>query len=335
MRKIKWGIAGLGNIAHRFAMAVTQHSSKAELYAVAARDAERANLFCQQYGANHSYESYQHMAKDPEVDAVYIATVHPYHKPLAELFIKHNKHVLVEKPAFTQLEDWLEMSALAKKHNVLLLEAMKTVTFPAYIALKAYLVEQNIQQLHVEAGFGNEHDYDPSLFIFNPELCGGASLDVGVYGLWLYYDLCNTLGSIPNPPSVQLTQGIQDCAVDTDACFTFTGSVSGKISASITRNLQRDAVLTGDGITIKICEKWWNPQRIEIEHNGQSKLIDIPVSGNGFEYEIDHFSTLLQEQQRASKLLRPETSQQVINTLETALIDCGFSHLTHLPNKNR
>ena len=333
MKKIKWGIAGLGKIAHRFAVALTQHSTQSELYAVAARSDERAAKFGNQYHASCSYGSYQEMAKNPEIDAVYIATIHPYHKPLVELFLEHNKHVLVEKPAFTQLNDWLEMSALAKKHGVLLLEAMKTVTFPAYLELKSYLVEHKIQRLHIEASFGNKHDHDPNLFIFDPELCGGTSLDVGVYGLWLYYDLCATLNQVAKKPKVELTQGLAQCAVDTDANFKFSGEVSGNISASITSNLKRCATLTADGLTIKIFDKWWNPQRIEIEHNGQSKLIDIPVSGNGFEYEIDHFSELVRYGQQTSAILNPETSQLVITTLEKALIDSGVGHLTRLSNE--
>ncbi len=125
---------------------------------------------------------------------MYIATVHPYHKPLAELFLSHKKHVLVEKPAFTNLGDWLEIKALAKQHGVMLLEAMKTVVFPAYRELTSFLIDNQIKINSIEASFGNEHDYDPKLFIFNPDLAGGATLDVGVYGLWFFYDLCRTLG---------------------------------------------------------------------------------------------------------------------------------------------
>ncbi len=60
------------------------------------------------------------MAQDPDVEAVYIATVHTYHKPLAEVFLaSHNKHVLVENPAFTNLGDWLgNEKALAEQNGV-------------------------------------------------------------------------------------------------------------------------------------------------------------------------------------------------------------------------
>ena len=51
---VKWGIAGLGNIAKRFATAITQHSAHGELYAVASRDSERANAFGQNFGCELS-----------------------------------------------------------------------------------------------------------------------------------------------------------------------------------------------------------------------------------------------------------------------------------------
>ncbi|MEZ9955570.1 oxidoreductase [Vibrio cyclitrophicus ZF170] len=327
-RKIKWGIAGLGNIANRFATSVTEHCLRGELYAVAARDHKRAATFANKFGCAKAYDSYEEMANDPAVEAVYIATVHPYHQPLAELFLKNNKHVLVEKPAFTNLADWLEMKALAKQNGVMLLEAMKTVVFPAYRELQSFLVDNNIQIDSIEASFGNHHDYDPELFIFNPELSGGATLDVGVYGLWFFYDLCRTLSVNPSKPQVEVSCLYEGANVDTDACFTFSGGMNGKISASTVQNLPRSAHLTGPDTKITIHEKWWNPALIEIEHQGQKSTINKRVTGNGFEFEIDHFSELVLQGKTESDILNPEITFQVLDTMEKALIDSGYKHLT-------
>ncbi|MCZ8486686.1 hypothetical protein O9993_19440 [Vibrio lentus] len=93
---------------------------------------------------------------------------------MAELFLSHNKHVLVEKTrVFTNLADWLAMKALRQTWGVVV-GSDENRAFPAYRDLKSYLSENNIQAISIEAGFGNEHDYDPYLFIFNPELSGGA-----------------------------------------------------------------------------------------------------------------------------------------------------------------
>ncbi|WP_372385614.1 Gfo/Idh/MocA family protein [Vibrio sp. BS-M-Sm-2] len=330
-RKIKWGIAGLGNIANRFATAVTEHSLHGELYAVAARDHSRAATFANKFSCAKAYGSYEAMAKDPDVEAVYIATVHPYHKPLAELFLSHKKHVLVEKPAFTNLGDWLEMKSLAKQHGVMLLEAMKTVVFPAYRELTSFLIDNQIKIDSIEASFGNEHDYDPELFIFNPDLAGGATLDVGVYGLWFFYDLCRTLGVTPSIPQVEMSSLYEQSNVDTDSCFQFSGEISATISASTVRNLPRAARLIGPDITITIQEKWWNPAYIEIEYRNETFTIQHPIEGNGFEYQIEHFSQLLLEGKLESDILSSKISAQVLATMEKALADAGYQHLTQ-PN---
>jgi predicted dehydrogenase len=330
-RKIKWGIAGLGNIANRFSTALTEHCSYGELYVVSARNHSRASVFADKFGCNKAYGSYEAMAQDPDVEAVYIATVHPYHKPLAELFLSHKKHVLVEKPAFTNLGDWLEMKALAEQNGVMLIEAMKTVVFPAYRELTSFLANNKVKIDSIEASFGNHHAYDPDLFIFNPNLAGGATLDVGVYGLWFFYDLCRTLGVTSSSPQVKMSSLYEGSNVDTDSCFQFYGEINATISASTVHNLPRAARLTGPNITITIQEKWWNPAYIEVEYQNETFIIEHPIQGNGFEYQIEHFSQLVLEGKTQSDILSSEVSAQVLDTMEKALIDAGYQHLTQ-PN---
>ncbi|CCO49489.1 putative dehydrogenase [Vibrio nigripulchritudo SOn1] len=327
-QKVRWGIAGLGNIAQRFAKALTEYSKQGELYAVAARSQTRANEFGADYGCQRCFGSYEEMARDPGVDAVYVATVHPYHKPVVEVFLKHKKHVLVEKPAFTNVADWLEMRALAKENGVLLLEAMKTVAFPAYRELKSYLVTNQISLTSIEAGFGNYHDFDLSLFIFNPDLSGGATLDVGVYALWLYCDLCDTLGEKVHSPEVILKTHHPESKVDEDARFEFHQGVKGEIAASIVQNLPRQAILTGEGVTITIHDKWWNPLNIDITHGTETLSLTTPENGDGFEYEIDHFSELVLQGKLDSDILKPAITEQVLRLMEEGLKASGYGHLT-------
>ena len=243
--KVRWGIAGLGNIAHRFVKDLTGQADNAELCAVAARDLERAEQFSKQYGCDKSYGSYAELAADSEVDAIYIATIHPFHRDLIELFLKNEKHVLVEKPALTNLADWDEMAALAQDKGVVLAEAMKSVTFPAYHTMKQFIRENNAQITSVEASFGNWHEFDSAWHLFNPKLCGGATLDVGVYGLWLYADICSLAGVAVVEPEVEYVQDNAQSEVDENAVFTFTGELAGKIGASITRDLPREAIIRG------------------------------------------------------------------------------------------
>ena len=71
-----------------------------ELYAVAAREEDRARDFARQYGMPCAFGSYEAMLQDPAVDFVYIATPHSHHYRHIRLCVDHGKPVLCEK-AFT------------------------------------------------------------------------------------------------------------------------------------------------------------------------------------------------------------------------------------------
>lgn len=43
-------------------------------------------------------EDYEALAKDPDVDIVYVSNIHPAHKDASILMMNHGKHVLCEKP---------------------------------------------------------------------------------------------------------------------------------------------------------------------------------------------------------------------------------------------
>src|ERR1039458_194423 len=95
-RPIRWGFLGAGGIAAE--MAADLHHGNNVLHAVAARDADRAAAFAARYGASHSQSDYRAVVEDPDVDIVYVATTHPFHREQALMAIDAGKHVLIEKP---------------------------------------------------------------------------------------------------------------------------------------------------------------------------------------------------------------------------------------------
>lgn len=325
--KVCWGIVGLGQVAQRFASDLVEHVTNGTLYGVAAREQHRANLFANKYHCEKSYDSYQSLAQDSCVDAVYIATIHPFHKNMVELFLKNGKHVLVEKPAFTNVKDWDEMELLAKENKLLLVEAMKSVAFPVYQAMRKFIADNKIKINYIEAAFGNWHKFDANQPIFNANLSGGATLDVGVYGLWLYCDLCQLTQSTVSKPFVTISQDNKESKVDENVEFIFSGEVEGKISASITRDLKREAIIKGDNLEIIIHDKWWNPKNIDILYQGEMTKITRPERGGGFVYEIEHISSLIINNKYQSDLIPSDISRQVISIMETSLIENGFGHL--------
>ena len=113
-RIVRWGIVGAGNIARKFARAV-KNVEGAELVAVASTNAERGRAFAEKFSIPNLFVGYEEMAKSELVDAVYIATPHPLHKPCSEIFINAGKHVLCEKPICVNAREAEELFALASE----------------------------------------------------------------------------------------------------------------------------------------------------------------------------------------------------------------------------
>ncbi len=96
---MKWGVLATGTIARKFASTVEQMGAEGEqLVAVGSRHLESAQAFAQQYGIPRCYDSYEALAADPEVEAVYIATPNTLHYENCKLCLEQGKHVLCEKP---------------------------------------------------------------------------------------------------------------------------------------------------------------------------------------------------------------------------------------------
>ena len=116
---IKWGIIGLGKIAHKFATDLAS-TENVTLVAVASRSQQNAEEFAEKYQVKKAFNSYLDLAKDPTIDAVYIATPHSFHKEHTILCLQNKKAVLCEKPFAMNLREVEEMIAIAKHNNVLL-----------------------------------------------------------------------------------------------------------------------------------------------------------------------------------------------------------------------
>lgn len=95
-KPIRWGIIGAGKIATKFAKDLsTVPNSK--LYAIASRNLEKAKIFGQEFNADVAYGNYEELSLDSNVDAVYIATPHSFHKEHTVLCLNQNIPVLCEK----------------------------------------------------------------------------------------------------------------------------------------------------------------------------------------------------------------------------------------------
>lgn len=119
MRKLKLGVAGLGRA---FALTAPTLARDRRVEVVAATDPRPEAL--RRFEADfhgRAFREEKRLWKDPEVEAVYIATPHQFHAAQAIAAAAAGKHVLVEKPMALSLRECRAMADAAKKHRVHLL----------------------------------------------------------------------------------------------------------------------------------------------------------------------------------------------------------------------
>lgn len=182
MKTYHWGIVGLGEIAHQFAQTFNDSSSK--LSAVASRTQEKAEEFANRYQIPKAYGDYTALLSDPEIDIIYIAVPNRQHIDYILPALKAGKHVLCEKAITMNQEELLQAVQLAEQKNLVLAEAMTIFNMPLYAQLRELADSGKLGKLKmIQAPFGSYKEPDPTNRFFNPDLAGGALLDIGTYAV--------------------------------------------------------------------------------------------------------------------------------------------------------
>ncbi|MDA1192670.1 MAG: Gfo/Idh/MocA family oxidoreductase, partial [Candidatus Poribacteria bacterium] len=182
MDTIRWGILGTGNIAKQFARGLTALDD-AKLVAVGSRTQESADKFADQFDAPRRHASYEALVNDPNVDAIYVATPHPFHCENTLLCIDAGKAVLCEKPFAINDAEAKRMIDAARSKGIFLMEAMWSRFFPLMVDVRRRIAEGeigNVRMMTADFGF-RVGTVNPKSRLFDPALGGGALLDVGVY----------------------------------------------------------------------------------------------------------------------------------------------------------
>ena len=313
-KKIKWGIIGLGSIANKFAndLITIEH---AELYAVASRNQENADAFAKKYQAKKAYDSYEALANDPNVDAVYIATPHALHKENTLMCLENGIAVLCEKPFAMNKNEVDVMIAKAIEKNVLLMEALWTYFLPHYqyvLDLLKNKTHGNITKL--EADFGFERPYDTSTRLFNKELGGGSLLDIGIYPIF------SALSSLGLPKNMEAHATFFENGADSSCnmVFDYSNNVKAYLKSSLLEALPTQAIFYCEKAVIKINTMFHMPTTVSIIIDDKEEVIDFEYDNNihGYKYETIHFNQLLLNGKTESDIMTFEFSKNLIKLLD-------------------
>lgn len=178
--KVGLCIAGCGNFAHTHAQAAAQRPESVALY-FASRSADKACAYAQQYGAAGAFGSYEEAARDPRVDALLFCTPHALHRPHFDLAVAHGKHVMMEKPIATSLEDARTMQRRAQEAGIRFAVAENYRYMPTLRAATE-LIQQGVigglRALHLQA---TKYQRPTDWRLSRTMMGGGALMDAGIH----------------------------------------------------------------------------------------------------------------------------------------------------------
>ena len=256
----RWGILGTGAMALAFARAL--HSlPDARLVAVGSRTLAAAEECAARVGGVRAHGSYAALLADPEVDLVYVATVNSTHRDLCLQALDAGKPVLCEKPFALNAVEGREIVDRARQVGLFCMEAMWTRFLPAVARLKELVQSNEVGEARLlSASLGYPYVDDPTGRQFDPNLGGGALLDLGVYPVSLAHYLFGP------PEQVIGRAGLTATGVDAIDAITLVhaGGRISTLTAGLTVAMPNEAVVMGTRGRIVLRGPLYRPDRLTI-----------------------------------------------------------------------
>lgn len=279
---MKIGVLGTGWIVNPITKTL-KGMSNMECYAIASRTKERAEQAAKEFGYKVGYGSYEELVADPAVELVYVATPHSRHYEDMKLCIEAGKPVLCEKAFTLNAVQAAEIKRLAEEHKVYVAEAIWTRYQPSRKLINDIIASGIIGKVTTLTA-NLCYTMDKKERIYNPELAGGALLDIGVYGI--NFCLMHFGEDI-----VRMESSVQMMETGVDGMETITMFYRDGRMAVLTHSVygrsDRKGIFYGENGYI-IVENINNPQSVSVYDAGDNllKFIPVPEQITGYEYQF-------------------------------------------------
>jgi predicted dehydrogenase len=261
---------------------------------------------------------------DPDVDVVYVATPHPFHREHSILFLKAGKAVLCEKPLAINAQEVEEIIRCARETKKFLMEAMWTRFIPVMAKVREWLAEGAIGEARMlTADFGFRSGWDPEGRLLNPKLAGGALLDVGVYTVAMASMVFGR-----QPSRIASMAHIGETGIDEQSAMLL-GYDAGQLailSCAVRTNTPQEARIIGTEGAIHIPD-FWHATSATLNVSGKDTAqIEIPFDGNGYNYEAAEVMCCLRAGKLESDIMPLDESLDIMATMDKIRAQCGLRY---------
>lgn len=320
---IRFGIIGTNNITTWFLDGASLVKDF-KLTAVYSRTEEKAKEFANKYGVENTFTSLEEMAKSDIIDAVYIASPNRLHAEQAILFMNNRKHVLGEKAFASNVKEVNKMIEVAKKNNVVLMEAMKTTLMPNF-----KVAMENINKIgKVRRYFSSFCQYSSRydkykegivLNAFKPELSNGSLMDIGVY------TIAPMVALFGKPKEIKASSYMLESGVDGEGTiiFKYDGMEASVIYSKISNSYLPTEIQGEDGTMIIERVNTMDSVKI-IYRDGSVEELSKYQEQHNMCYEIEEFINIIKNGEMESKINSLEFSKSVMEIMDEARRQIGL-----------
>jgi len=318
-----WGIIGPGKIAQSFARDLLLLPN-ARIGAVASRSQERASAFAEEFGVEKTYSSYGALNTDPEIDIIYVATLHTGHYLDTLLGLNNGKHVLCEKPVAMNSRQLEHMISTACNKGVFFMEALWTRFLPSFVKCLELLHDNVIGDLRIiNADFCINPPYNEDSRLFNPEKGGGSLLDIGIYPVFL------ALEAAGEPEVISSVATLGPASVDTTCSILMrhANGIQSILYSSTKTNSRNEALFCGSKATLRLKRFWHTQTTLELLTDDREPVqftFDNP--GSGYQFEAAEVMRCCDQSLSESTIWSWEKSRRLMRTLDTIRAQSGIRY---------
>jgi predicted dehydrogenase len=313
LKKIKWGFIGTGFIAKKFAEGL-KVIPDAELHGVVSRLYKNSKAFAKEYRVKNAYHDIPELLSDPEIDVVYIATPHNFHKKNVLDCISANKAVLCEKPMGINSKEVEEMVSFAREKDLFLMEALWMKYLPVFQKVLIWLDEDRIGEPRlINVNFGFRTEWIPEGRLLNTAFAGGAIMDIGIYGIAIASSVFQK-----KPSEIRSLSNIGQTGVDeqTAVILKYESDGLATLNFAIRTDTAHQAYIFGTEGYIFIPDFWRCTEAELITASGDTQSVNIPFIGSGYNYEAEEVMECLRQNKKESSIMPLDESISIMRIID-------------------
>ena len=322
MSTFRWGVIGTGGIARSFAEDLKRLDGHI-VAAVGSRSLASAEKFAEQFAGSSPYGSYEELVT-ADVDAIYVATPHPMHYENALLAMRAGKPVLCEKAFTVNAKEARTLVDFAQANRIPLMEAMWSRFLPHLQQVKELVTDGVLGEItNIVADHGQYIPYERAPRLWEPELGGGALLDLGIYPLTLAHLI---LGS---PISIHAEATLTDKKVDlnTSMVLRYANGAHALLSCTMASRGSVSAMIVGDKARIEIDGSFYAPSSLRvITRDGEVTEYPKIYEGLGLREEALEFARVVRSGEIESPLMTHQSSIELMEIMDSIRAQIGVKY---------